>query len=105
MKEKGIHEGCMDQVFRLFSTKLFTEDSNVGTDDKNRFRLDDWELRDDVQEECHKIWEQITTENLFELTDYAGYKKEFLQLFGFEVDGIDYEKDVDTLVDFDVIDI
>jgi len=105
MKEKGIHEGCMDQVFRLFSSKLFTTETNITTDDKNRFRLDDWELRDDVQQECHQIWEKITTENLFELTDYAGYKKEFLQLFGFEVDGVDYDADVDTQVDFDVIDI
>jgi len=105
MKEKGIHEGCMEQVYRLFSSKLFTEQTDIATDDKNRFRLDDWELRDDVQQECHQIWEKITTENLFELTDYQSYKKEFLQLFGFEVTGVDYDAEVNTLVDFDVIDI
>ena len=105
MKDKGIHEGCMDQVYRLFSTKLFTEQTDVSTDDKNRFRLDDWELRDDVQQECLQIWEKITTENLFDLTDYQGYKKEFLQLFGFEVAGVDYDAEVNTFVDFDVIDI
>ncbi|WP_435276674.1 enoyl-ACP reductase FabV [Psychrobium sp. nBUS_13] len=102
MKEKGIHESCMDQVFRLFSTQLYNGGSEVNVDDKNRFRLDDCELRDDVQQACRDIWPQVTTENLFDLTDYAGYKKEFLQLFGFEVDGVDYDADVDTLVDFDV---
>lgn len=102
MKEKGLHEGCMEQVFRLFSTQLYNGGTDINVDDKNRFRLDDWELRDDVQQACRDIWPQVTTENLFDLTDYAGYKKEFLQLFGFEVDGVDYEADVNTLVDFDV---
>lgn len=102
MKEKGLHEGCMEQVFRLFSTQLYNGGTEINVDDKNRFRLDDWELRDDVQQACRDIWPQVTTENLFDLTDYAGYKKEFLQLFGFEVDGVDYEADVNTLVDFDV---
>jgi len=105
MKEHGIHEGCMEQVFRLFSTKLFNGGEAVAMDDKNRFRLDDWELRDDIQQACRDIWPQVTTDNLFELTDYAGYKKEFLQLFGFEVDGVDYDAEVDPQVDFDVIDI
>jgi len=105
MKEHGLHEGCMDQVFRLFSSKLYNGGESVELDDKNRFRLDDWELRDDIQQACREIWPQVTSENLFDLTDYAGYKKEFLQLFGFEVDGVDYDQEVDTLVDFDVIDI
>lgn len=105
MKEHGIHEGCMEQVFRLFSTKLYNDGSAVETDDKNRLRLDDWELRDDIQQACRDIWPQVTSENLFDLTDYAGYKKEFLQLFGFEVDGVDYDADVNPQVDFDVVDI
>ncbi len=105
MKEHGIHEGCMEQVFRLFSTKLYNGGEAVALDDKNRFRLDDWELRDDIQQACRDIWPQVTSENLFDLTDYAGYKKEFLQLFGFEVDGVDYDADVSPQVDFDVIDI
>ncbi|MGB0835466.1 MAG: enoyl-ACP reductase FabV [Psychrobium sp.] len=102
MKEKGIHEGCMEQVFRLFSTQLYNGGQPQTLDESNRFRLDDWELRDDVQQACRDIWPQVTTENLFDLTDYAGYKKEFLQLFGFEVDGVDYDADVSPLVDFDV---
>jgi len=105
MKEHGLHEGCMDQVFRLFSSKLYNGGEAIELDDKNRIRLDDWELRDDIQQACREIWPQVTSENLFDLTDYAGYKKEFLQLFGFEVDGVDYDQEVDTLVDFDVIDI
>lgn len=102
MKEHGLHEGCMEQVFRLFSTQLYNGGNEVNVDDKNRFRLDDWELREDIQQACRDIWPQVTTENLFDLTDYESYKQEFLQLFGFEVDGVDYEADVNTLVDFDV---
>lgn len=105
MKEHGIHEGCMEQVFRLFSTKLYNDNQAVELDDKNRFRLDDWELRDDIQQACRDIWPQVTSDNLFDLTDYAGYKKEFLQLFGFEVDGVDYDADVSPEVAFDVVDI
>jgi len=105
MKEHGIHEGCMDQVFRLFSTQLYNDGGAQNLDDKNRFRLDDWELRDDIQQACRDIWPQVTTENLFDLTDYAGYKKEFLQLFGFEIDSVDYDQEVSPLVEFDVKDI
>jgi enoyl-[acyl-carrier protein] reductase/trans-2-enoyl-CoA reductase (NAD+) len=72
------------------------------TDDSNRIRLDDWELRDEVQDACKAIWPQVTTENLRELTDYQGYKDEFLRLFGFGIDGVDYEADVNPNLDFDV---
>jgi len=105
MKEHGLHEGCMDQVFRLFSTKLYNGGQAIALDDKNRIRLDDWELRDDIQQACRDIWPQVTSDNLFELTDYASYKQEFLQLFGFEVDGVDYAADVDIQVDFNVVEI
>ncbi|MCP8686947.1 enoyl-ACP reductase FabV [Marinobacterium sedimentorum] len=103
MKEHGVHEGCMEQVYRLFSTGLCG--SSAKMDDGNRFRLDDWELRDDIQSECRALWPQVTTENLFDLTDYAAYKAEFLKLFGFGVEGVDYAADVDPQVPFDVIDI
>ena len=105
MKEQNVHEGCMDQVYRLFSSKLYSGEDTIALDDKNRFRLDDWELRDDIQQKCVEMWPNVTTENLFEMTDYAYYKQSFLRLFGFEVDGVDYAAEVDTLVDFDVIDI
>ncbi|MGY4877530.1 enoyl-ACP reductase FabV [Vreelandella aquamarina] len=100
MKEKGLHEGTIEQLNRLFGEKLYGSDSS--TDDVGRLRLDDWELRDDVQQACQDLWPQVTTENLFEITDYAGYKHEFLKLFGFERDDVDYEADVNPAVDFDV---
>ena len=104
MKEKGLHEGCMEQIYRLFDTQLFKQDGSAPTtDDARRLRLDDWELRDDVQQACKDLWPQITTENLFDLTDYKEYKEEFLQLFGFGVDGVDYDADVDPLVEFDCL--
>jgi len=103
MKAQGVHEGCMDQVHRLFRTGLYGNTGQI--DDGNRFRMDDWELRDDVQDACKALWADITTENLFDKTDYAYYKTEFLKLFGFGVQGVDYEADIDTVVKFDVIDI
>ncbi len=106
MKEKGLHEGCMEQIHRLFTTQLFKEDASAPeTDEARRLRLDDWELRDDVQQACKDLWPSITTENLFDLTDYKEYKEEFLQLFGFGIEGIDYETDVDTLVEFDCLSV
>lgn len=103
MKEQGLHEGCMEQVWRLFSTGLYGE--GVVMDEQQRFRLDDWELRDEVQNACRQLWPQVTTENLFELTDYAAYKAEFLKLFGFGIEGIDYEAEVNPEVVFDVIEV
>jgi enoyl-[acyl-carrier protein] reductase/trans-2-enoyl-CoA reductase (NAD+) len=104
MKEKNLHEGCIEQIDRLFRTQLFA-DGEMNLDDKNRIRMDDWELQDDVQDACRAIWPQVTTENVFDLTDYQGYKEEFLRLFGFGLDGVEYEADVSPLVEFDVTDI
>ncbi|WP_028303834.1 enoyl-ACP reductase FabV [Oceanospirillum maris] len=104
MREKGLHEGCMQQIHRLFSSQLFAGDHSAqNTDDHNRLRLDDWELQDDVQTACRELWPQVTTENLFDVTDYQLYKDEFLKLFGFGLEGIDYEADVSPLVDFNPI--
>ncbi|MEI8670753.1 trans-2-enoyl-CoA reductase family protein [Vibrio sp. SA48] len=106
MREQGVHEGCMEQIYRMFSQRLYKEDGSAAeVDEKNRLRLDDWELREDIQQHCRELWPQITTENLKELTDYVEYKEEFLKLFGFGVEGVDYEADVETAVKFDVIDI
>ncbi|MEZ9523138.1 enoyl-ACP reductase FabV [Enterovibrio norvegicus] len=103
MREQGVHEGCMEQIYRMFSQRLYKEDGTApDVDDKNRLRLDDWELRDDIQQHCRDLWPQITSENLKELTDYAEYKEEFLKLFGFGVVGVDYDADVNTEIDFDV---
>ncbi|EEX36935.1 trans-2-enoyl-CoA reductase [Vibrio metschnikovii] len=106
MREEGIHEGCMEQIYRLFSQRLYKNDGLAPeTDDHNRLRLDDWELREDIQQHCRELWPQITTENLKTLTDYELYKEEFLKLFGFGVEGVDYDVDVSPEVEFDVIDI
>jgi enoyl-[acyl-carrier protein] reductase/trans-2-enoyl-CoA reductase (NAD+) len=106
MREEGVHEGCMEQIYRMFTQRLYKNDGSAPeVDEQNRLRLDDLELRDDIQQYCRDLWPQITTENLKELTDYVEYKEEFLKLFGFGIDGVDYEQDVDTLVEFDVIDI
>lgn len=103
MRAKGLHEGCMEQVQRLFATGLYGTSAEI--DDSNRFRMDDWELKDEVQNACREIWPEVTSENLFDITDYQLYKDEFLKLFGFGIESIDYEADVDTVADFDVADI
>jgi enoyl-[acyl-carrier protein] reductase/trans-2-enoyl-CoA reductase (NAD+) len=103
MKESNVHEGCIEQIDRLFRTALCSDE--VVYDEGNRYRMDDWELRGDIQARCKDIWEKVSDENVFDTTDYAYYKSEFLKLFGFGIEGIDYDQDVDTLVPFDVIDI
>ncbi len=93
MKEKGIHEGCIEQIYRLFASQMYN-DNCLDFDDDGRVRIDNLELRADVQKEVFDIWKNITTENLNELSDYNGYKKEFLKLFGFGIEGVDYSADV-----------
>jgi len=100
MKELDIHEGCIEQINRMFRTQLY-KDSGAELDDTARIRMDDWELRDDVQNRVKELWPQVTNENIFEITDYQGYKDEFLKLFGFGIDGIDYDADVETLIGFE----
>ncbi|MGJ1430411.1 enoyl-ACP reductase FabV [Sphingobacterium spiritivorum] len=97
MKEKGIHEGTIEQIQRLFAERLYL-DSTIPTDDKGRIRIDDLEMREDVQEEVAKLWAQVTTENLSDISDIKGYRDEFFSLFGFNVDGIDYEADTNEVV-------
>ncbi|RVU32620.1 enoyl-ACP reductase FabV [Neptunomonas marina] len=101
MKEEGVHEGCPEQISRLYRTGLYGDAGQI--DDQRRYRMDDWELRDDIQTRCKAMWPTITTDNLFAETEYAYYKDEFLKLFGFGVANVDYEADVSPLVDFDVI--
>lgn len=102
MQEKGVDEGIIEQVYRLFDTKLYGKPE---TDEAGRLRVDDLELRKDVQTESKARWQRVNSDNLYELSDYAGYKREFLNLFGFDVDGVDYSKDVSPIVDFDVVDL
>lgn len=100
MREQGLHEGCMEQIQRLFVTGLYGDSAQL--DDSNRFRMDDWELKSEVQDACREIWPQVTTENLFDLTDYQLYKDEFLKLFGFGIDSIDYDAESNPVAEFDV---
>ncbi|CAM3955644.1 enoyl-ACP reductase FabV [Flavobacterium antarcticum] len=102
MKAKGIHEGCIEQIQRLFQDRLFSG-KDVPIDEKGRIRIDDWEMRDDVQAEVEKLWNEVTSENLAELGDLEGYRTEFYRLFGFDVDGVDYAKDTDELVQIESI--
>ena len=89
MKQKGIHEGCIEQIQRLFKERLYANKA-IATDEKGRIRIDDWEMRDDVQKEIAVLWEQATTESLPAIGDLIGYKSDFVGLFGFGVKGIDY---------------
>lgn len=97
MKEEGTHEGCIEQLYRLFTEGLYTDSPRL--DDQNRYRMDNLELRPETQAKIEALWPQVTEENLFELTDYKGYSEEFLKLFGFGWDGIDYEADTDPMVE------
>jgi len=92
MKARGVHEGCIEQIDRLFRDRLYGDGD---LDDEGRLRVDQLELDPAVQAEVAGIWEQIDTDNLKSLADFDGYRQEFLQLFGFGVDGVDYSADVD----------
>ena len=94
MKEKNIHEGCIEQMVRLFTDKLLVETPVV--DEKGQIRLDDWEMREDVQKEVMDLWAQVTTENIRQLTDVDGYWEDFYHLFGFGFENVDYTQDVEV---------
>jgi enoyl-[acyl-carrier protein] reductase/trans-2-enoyl-CoA reductase (NAD+) len=97
MKAEGIHEGCIEQIQRLYQQRLYSGNA-VPTDEQGRIRIDDWEMRSDVQEKIAKLWVESTTESLVELGDLAGYKQDFLSLFGFGFEGVDYLADADEMV-------
>ncbi len=92
MKERGTQEGCIEQIYRLFTECLYSDQPVM--DDDGRLRVDGNELQPEVQQEVERLWDLVNTENLNELTDLQGYKQEFLRLFGFAIDGVDYEADV-----------
>lgn len=95
MKEMGLHEGCIEQIDRLFRTRMALD---APTDEAGRLRLDDWELSEPVQAEVARRWPQVSTETLAELADLPEYQTQFLRLFGFGVAGVDYDKDADPMV-------
>lgn len=98
MKEEGIHEGCIEQIQRLYQQRLYT-DAPVPTDEKGRIRIDDLEMREDVQAKVAKLWLEATTENLSEIGDLEGYRSDFHHLFGFGFNGVDYMADTNEVVD------
>lgn len=96
MKDKGLHEGCIEQIYRLFAEKMAGPE--VERDAEGRIRLDDWELRPDVQQQVQKLWEQVRSDNIHELSDLEGFRTDFFRLFGFEFPEVDYAQDVDVHV-------
>lgn len=92
MKERNVHEGCIEQMYRLFNQKLFGAELEL--DDEKRIRMDDLEMQFDVQADVDDLWQKINTENLNECADIQGYWKDFYNLFGFDIDGVDYDADV-----------
>lgn len=97
MKEEGIHEGCIEQMQRLYADRLYNG-QNIPVDEQGRIRIDDWEMRADVQEKVAAFWKQATTENLSQIGDLDGYKQDFLNLFGFGFTGVDYLKETSEMV-------
>jgi len=97
MKAEGVHEGCIEQIQRLYAQRLYTG-NGIPTDDKGRIRIDDWEMREDIQAQIKTLWDSATTENLSSIGDLAGYKQDFLNLFGFGFDGVEYQADSNEMV-------
>ena len=97
MKADGSHEGCIEQLYRLYTECLYSDTPRL--DEEGRLRVDELELRPEIQDKVAESWSQVTTENLAELTDFQEYKHEFLNLFGFEIEGVDYDADVNPVVE------
>ncbi len=94
MKDKGLHEGCIEQIYRLYAERLFCG-SDIEVDEKGRIRVDDLEMIEEVQSKVDLLWGKVNSENLKDISDFKSYQKEFLKLFGFGLDGVNYEADVD----------
>jgi enoyl-[acyl-carrier protein] reductase/trans-2-enoyl-CoA reductase (NAD+) len=99
MKDEGTHEGCIEQLYRLFTEGLYTDTPRLDSD--NRYRMDNLELLPEIQAKIGELWPQVTEENLMQITDYQGYSDDFLKLFGFGVAGIDYTAETSPLIDAD----
>lgn len=101
MKEKKLHEGCIEQIQRLFEDRLYSSDKKL--DSVGRIRVDDWEMREDVQAEVAELWTQLNTDTLSKISDIEGFRQEFFNLFGFNFNKIDYNKDVETNIEIEKI--
>ncbi|KAB8033693.1 enoyl-ACP reductase FabV [Fluviispira multicolorata] len=98
MKEKKLHEDCIEQAYRLFSENLYAN-HEIKTDKKGLIRIDDWEMREDVQSEVSKLWEKVNSENITDYSDLAGYRNDFYKLFGFALPDVDYKAEVEIKID------
>lgn len=96
MKTENLHEGCIEQIQRLFKDRLYSD--QILTDEKGRIRVDNWEMRNDIQDKVTELWDKVTTENLSEIGDLEGYRKDFYNLFGFRYDEIDYSIEVEEVL-------
>ena len=101
MKQDNIHEGCIEQMYRMFNDRLYPR--NLKLDYKGRICMDDWEMRSDVQVQVTKLWNEANNENVKDISDIDGYRQEFFKLFGFEFDSIDYDAEVDIDVKIESI--
>lgn len=97
MKEKGLHENCVEQMYRMVHERIFNG-QNVVTDENRLIRMDDWEMKEDVQKAVLAVWKSISQDNLEDVADIAGYWQEFYEIFGFGMDGVDYDEDVNIQV-------
>ena len=100
MKEEGIHEDCIEQIYRLFSDRL-TKDPQLDSD--GRIRIDDWEMREDIQQSVADTWQKISTDNLSEISDFEGYQSDFLKLFGFGLSDVNYDAETDPIREIDLV--
>lgn len=94
MKEKGLHEGCIEQIYRLFSENMYGS-KKLNLDEAGRIRIDDKEMEASVQAAVNELWPQVSTENLKEISDFATYRSDFIKLFGFGLAGVNYDEPVD----------
>lgn len=101
MKAAGNHEDCIEQIQRLFSARLDSETPEL--DEKGRIRIDDWEMREDIQALVAETWSEVNTENLRSVSDFSSYQTGFLKLFGFGLDGIDYAAETEPLREVDLV--
>ncbi|MNG12497.1 putative reductase [compost metagenome] len=98
MKEKELHENCIQQMYRLFTDHLYNG-GEASADGSHLIRIDDWEMREDVQIEVIRRWNELETGSVPELADLEGYREDFFHLFGFQTEGVDYEADTDPAVE------
>jgi len=99
MKQKGVHENCIEQIYRLFSKRLYTGNP-ISLDPEGRIRIDDFEMRQDIQAEVMQLWEKVNSQNVKDIADVQGYEEDFLKLFGFGFPGVNYNEDVNPDVNF-----